>query len=61
VSGLIAGLLTIQYAFLFVLMQLEDWSLLLGSLGLFVILAVVMYLTRRIDWFNAGRKLQEGL
>ncbi len=61
VAGLIAGLLTAQYAFLFLLMQLEDWSLLLGSIGLFVILVIVMYLTRKIDWFDAGRRLQPGL
>jgi len=61
VSALIGGLLSIQYAFLFLLMQLEDWALLLGSVGLFVILALIMYLTRRIDWFNAGRRTEGGL
>ena len=38
------------YGYLYVLLQLEDYALLLGSIGLFVILALVMYLTRRIDW-----------
>ncbi|HEV7785484.1 MAG TPA: inner membrane CreD family protein, partial [Thermoanaerobaculia bacterium] len=38
------------YGYLYVLLQLEDYALLLGSLGLFIILALVMYLTRRIDW-----------
>jgi inner membrane protein len=38
------------YGYLYVLLQLEDYALLLGSVGLFVILAVVMFLTRRIDW-----------
>jgi hypothetical protein len=38
----------------FVLMRLEDYALLLGSLGLLLILGFVMYLTRKIDWFNAG-------
>jgi inner membrane protein len=38
------------YGYLYVLLQLEDYALLLGSVGLFVILALVMYLTRRIDW-----------
>jgi inner membrane protein len=54
VTTALAGLLAVQYAFLFVLMQLEDYALLVGSLGLFVILALVMYLTRKIDWFNLG-------
>jgi inner membrane protein len=38
------------YGYLYVLLQLEDYALLLGSIGLFLILALVMYLTRRIDW-----------
>lgn len=52
VAGLIGGCLLVLYAFLFVLLQLEDYALLLGSIGLFAILALVMYLTRRIDWFG---------
>ena len=44
--------LTLLYGFLFVLLQLEDYALLAGSLGLFIVLALVMYLTRRIDWFD---------
>lgn len=43
------------YGYLYVLLQLEDYALLLGSLGLFAILALVMFLTRRIDWYG-GRK-----
>lgn len=43
------------YGYLYVLLQLEDYALLLGSLGLFVILALVMYLTRRIDWASPRR------
>lgn len=38
------------YGYLYVLLQLEDYALLLGSIGLFVILALVMYLTRKVDW-----------
>ncbi len=54
VSSALGGLLLVQYVFLFVLMQLEDYALLVGSLGLFVLLSVVMYLTRKIDWFTVG-------
>jgi inner membrane protein len=43
------------YGFLFVILQLQDYALLLGSIGLFVILAVVMYLSRNIDWFAIGK------
>jgi inner membrane protein len=48
----VAGMVTLLYGFLFVVLQAEDYALLLGSLGLFSILALTMYLTRRIDWFT---------
>ena len=48
---LIFAILTILYGYLYVVLQLQDFALLMGSIGLFVILAVVMYLTRKIDWF----------
>lgn len=49
VAGL-AGVLSLLYGYLYVLLQLEDWALLMGSSGLFLILALVMYATRRVDW-----------
>jgi inner membrane protein len=39
------------YGFLYLLLRLEDYALLAGSAGLFVILAGVMYVTRRMDWY----------
>ena len=48
----VAGMVTLLYGFLFVVLQAEDYALLLGSLGLFSILGLTMYLTRRIDWFT---------
>ncbi len=53
ISAVVASLLSALYGFLYILLQLEDYALLLGSVGLFVILAAFMYLTRKIDWFNA--------
>lgn len=47
---LIGGALSLIYAFLFVIIQLEDYALLVGSIGLFAILAAVMYFSRKIDW-----------
>jgi inner membrane protein len=49
---LIGGLLGLLYTYLYVLLQLEDLSLLFGSIGLFVVLALMMYVTRNIDWYN---------
>jgi inner membrane protein len=40
------------YGYLYVLLNNEDYALLVGSSGLFLILGLVMYLTRRIDWFE---------
>jgi inner membrane protein len=44
------------YAFLYVLLQLEDYALLTGSVALFVILAFLMFVTRRIDWYDLRRR-----
>jgi len=48
---IIVGLLTGIYGFLYVALQLQDYSLLFGTAGLFAVLAVVIYLTRNIDWY----------
>ncbi|MCX8082245.1 MAG: cell envelope integrity protein CreD [bacterium] len=53
---LIALILTIFYTFFFILLQLQDYALLIGSIGMFIILAVFMYLTRKIDWYNLEKK-----
>jgi inner membrane protein len=42
------------YGFLAVVLNSEDYALLFGSIGLFLILAVVMLLTRRVDWYRPG-------
>lgn len=47
-----AGVLTLVYSFLFVVLQLQDYALLVGSLGLVVVLGAVMFLSRNVDWYN---------
>jgi len=54
-SAIICGLLTILYAFLYVLLSLADFALLIGSLGLFIIIGVIMYVTRNVDWYNENK------
>ncbi len=49
VTGVLAGL----YGCLYVLLQIQDYALLAGSIGLFLILAVVMFATRKVDWYSA--------
>ena len=39
------------YTFLYITLRQQDYALLMGSIALFVVLAVVMYVTRRIDWY----------
>lgn len=51
----IGGLLTVFYLFVYILLQLEDFALLLGSIALFIILGVIMYVSRKIDWYGAGK------
>ena len=51
VAGLLAGI----YGFLYVALQLQDYALLLGTGGLFVVLALVIWLTRNIDWYARDR------
>ncbi len=43
------------YSFLFVTLQLADYALLIGSLGLAIILASTMYSTRRVDWYGLSK------
>ena len=49
-AAFIGALLIGLYAVLYILLSLEAFSLLIGSLLLFAALAGVMYATRRIDW-----------
>lgn len=53
------GILALLYGFFYSLLQLEDYSLLLGSVGLLIILSVVMYLTRNIDWYRGYGNKEE--
>lgn len=47
-GGIIASL----YGFLYVILSLEDYALLVGSLGLFAVLAAIMIGTRNVDWYS---------
>ncbi len=45
--------MTALYAFIFVIIQLENYALLVGSIGLFIILAIIMFASKKIDWRNS--------
>lgn len=46
----IGGLLVCLYTYIFFLIQLETYALLAGSIGLFIILAIIMYFSQKINW-----------
>jgi len=50
-SALLAAGIALTYGFLYVILRLQDYSLLLGTAGLFLVLVLVMGVTRRIDWY----------
>lgn len=50
----------VLYGALYLLLQLEQSALLLGSLLLFLVLAAVMVATRRIDWYALMASLRQG-
>ncbi len=54
-AGFIGAMLAGLYALLFVLLNMETWSLLIGSLLLFAALAGIMYATRRVNWSGIGQ------
>ncbi len=51
---LLAGILAAVYAGLYALMAAEQYGLLIGALMLLALIALAMYLTRRIDWYAYG-------
>ncbi len=46
----LSTILVLLYVYVFTLLQLQDYSLLLGSIGLFITLALIMHFSRKIQW-----------
>jgi inner membrane protein len=55
-TRLIGGILVTLYLFIYSIIQMEDYALLMGSIGLFLVLATIMYLSRKIDWYAIQSK-----
>jgi inner membrane protein len=49
-TGLFAFILSLFYAFIYIIIQLEDLALLVGSVALFLVIATLMYFSRKINW-----------
>ncbi|MBL0044844.1 MAG: cell envelope integrity protein CreD [Flavobacteriales bacterium] len=54
-SQLLGLIMLLVFGFMFALIHEQDYALLFGSIGLFIVLALVMWVSRRIDW-NGGRE-----
>ena len=52
------GILAVLYGYLYMTLQAENYAMLGGSVFLWVILAVIMFVTRRIDWYAPAAKDQ---
>lgn len=51
-TAVVGLLLTGIYGYLYVALQLQDYALLLGTAGLFLVLTAVVIVTRKIDWYS---------
>ncbi len=52
-------ILAVLYGYLYLVLRLEDYALLFGSLLIFALLATIMYLTRNVNWFELSAKPKE--
>ena len=53
-GGIVGVMQVALYSYLYVVLASQNYSLLIGSVGLFIFLAIVMFLTRRVDWFGGA-------
>jgi inner membrane protein len=58
-TGILAFILCLLYVFLYVILQLEDIALLVGSVGLFTILGVIMFVSRKITFYKQENPSEE--
>lgn len=56
-SALLFGaILSLFYSFIYILMQLRDYSLIVGTVGVFIILAALMRLSTKINWYQFDKR-----
>ncbi|MBB1645233.1 cell envelope integrity protein CreD [Sphingobacterium sp. UME9] len=49
---LLSSILALFYLFIYILMQLRDYSLVAGTIGIFIILAILMRISTKINWYQ---------
>ncbi len=50
------GVMSLFYVFVYMLLQMQDYALVIGTTMLFVILSTIMYISRNIDWYNLKKE-----
>ncbi|MFL2582193.1 MAG: cell envelope integrity protein CreD [Flavobacteriales bacterium] len=55
-TKVIGLILVLLYLFIYSIIQMQDYALLMGSIGLFLVLGTIMYLSRKIDWYSIKTK-----
>ncbi|QTQ16797.1 cell envelope integrity protein CreD [Treponema parvum] len=60
-GALLSAVQMISYIFLYGTLQAEDYALLIGSVGLFIVVILLMFITRKIDWYEINQKNGEPL
>jgi inner membrane protein len=56
IVALLTFLLVVFYSFIFTITQSQDYALLLGSIGLFLIVGILMYVSRKISWYGESKR-----
>ncbi|MBF0527657.1 MAG: cell envelope integrity protein CreD [Deltaproteobacteria bacterium] len=51
-SSIISLVILFLYGYLYILLMNQDYALLIGSICLFMVLAAIMYITRKVDWYS---------
>ena len=55
----VGGVLVILYGYMFTILQLQDYALLAGSIFVFVVLCLVMYFSRKVNWYDLNNLEQK--
>jgi len=56
--AILVFVLVLTYSFVYITLQIQDYALLIGSIGLTAILAFTMYITRNINWYDLSSMQQ---
>ncbi|KIM13237.1 MAG: hypothetical protein KU38_00840 [Sulfurovum sp. FS08-3] len=50
------SVMSLFYVFVYMLLQMQDYALVIGTIMLFVTLSSIMYISRNIDWYNLKKE-----